>query len=485
MAEETTSTSKPHALLVPSPGLGHLIPIMELADCLVTDHNFQATVLVVSSNIRAQSQVIQSARTQKPFEIIELPPLEASSGHDANPAGAVFTNLPAIMLDARDALRSAISALEPKPAAMIVDLFGTPALTVADEFHMLKYVKVVSTAWPLTLLLYAPVLDKKVEGEYLDRTEPLQIPGCKPVRPEDVVKPMINRKSREYECFLRAGVEMATMSDGIFANTWEELEPVTLKAMREDPEWKQVLKVPVYAIGPMVRVGGQESAGPRSELLGWLDVQPKNSVLYIALGSGGVLSAEQITEMAWGLEFSAQRFIWVVHPPRDGDKGNDISDYLHEGFVARTQDKGVVVTTWAPQSEILAHPSVGGFLSHCGWSSALESILNLKPMIAWPLFAEQKMLGTQQVEELKVSIRPKVLPTKAIVRREEVEELVRKIMDQEAGDAMRARANEIKESGEAALREGGSTFKTMSELAKLCKINTQRQSQKVSFESLA
>lgn len=478
MAEETISISKPHVLLVPSPGLGHLIPIMELADCLVTNHNFQATVLVVSSNIRAQSQVIQSA--QKLFNMIELPPLDASSGHDDHPAGAVFTNLPAIMLDARDCLRSAISALEPKPAAMIVDLFGTPALTVADEFHMLKYATVLSTAWPLSLLLYAPFLDKKVEGEYLDRTEPLQIPGCKPVRPEDIVKPMNNRKSREYECFLRAGLEMANMSDGILANTWEELEPVTLKAMREDPEWKQILKVQVYPMGPMVRVGaGHESVGPRSELLGWLDVQPKNSVLYIAFGSGGVLSAEQITEMAWGLELSAQRFIWVVRPPRGGDKG--ISEYLPEGFVARTQDRSLVVTTWVPQSEILAHPSVGGYLSHCGWNSALESILNVKPMIVWPLIADNKMLATQMVEDLKLSIRPKVLPTKTIVKREEIEVLVRKIMDQEEGDAMRARVKEIKESGEAALREGGSTFKAMSELAKLCKINAQRQSQKNSL----
>ncbi|KAK9948674.1 hypothetical protein M0R45_004239 [Rubus argutus] len=123
MAEETISISKPHALLVPSPGLGHLIPIMELAYCLVTNHNFQATVLVVSSNIRAQSQVIQSAKAQKLFDIIELPPPDASSGHDDNPAGAVFTNLPAIILDARDCLRRAISALEPKPATMIVGPF--------------------------------------------------------------------------------------------------------------------------------------------------------------------------------------------------------------------------------------------------------------------------------------------------------------------------------------------------------------------------
>ena len=52
-------TSKPHALVVPSPGMGHLIPLLELATCLATHHNFHATVLVVSSNpCPSLSQVI-------------------------------------------------------------------------------------------------------------------------------------------------------------------------------------------------------------------------------------------------------------------------------------------------------------------------------------------------------------------------------------------------------------------------------------------
>ncbi|PRQ32673.1 putative anthocyanidin 3-O-glucosyltransferase [Rosa chinensis] len=476
-------SSKPHVLLVPSPGMGHLIPLMEVASSLVTHHNCHATLVVVSSNTSpAQSQLIRSAKTQKLYDIVELP---APSGHDSNAAGSVFTHLSAIMLDARSSLRSAISAMELRPAAMIVDLFSTAVLTVAQEFHMLKYVTLVSCAWPLTLLLYAPILDKQIDGEYLDRKELLEIPGCKPVRPEDVVKPMMNRKDREYESFLRIGKEITSMSDGILINTWEDLEPNCLKAMREHPEWKKIVRVPLYTIGPMVRLAGQSGGGPRSELLDWLDKQPSESVLYISFGSGGVLSAEQITEMAWGLELSKQRFIWVVQPPsKGGAEGNDISEYLPEGFMARTQEMGVVVTTWAPQSEILAHSSVGGFLSHCGWNSALESILNGVPMIAWPLYAEQKMVATLLVEELKVAIRPKVLPTKAVAGREEIEMLVRKIMEQKEGDAMRARAKELKASGEEALSVGGSSFNMLSELSRLCKINTEQQCQKIDTEKL-
>ncbi|XP_050364564.1 anthocyanidin 3-O-glucosyltransferase 5-like [Argentina anserina] len=457
-------SSKPHALLVPSPGMGHLISLLELATCLATHHNFHATVLVVSYNTSpALSQVIQSAKAQNLLDIVELP---APSGHDTNAAGSVFTHLPAIMRDVRSSLRSAISAMDNKPSAMIVDLFGTAALTVAEEFQMLRYVTVAS-AWTLSLLLYAPILDKQIEGEYLDQKESIKIPGCKPVRPEDVVKPMMNRKDQEYESFIRIGLEVSEMSDGVLINTWEDLEPTCLKAMREHPEWKKIVKVPLYSTGPIVRLARQSGGGPRSELLDWLDKQPRESVLYISFGSGGVLSAEQITEMAWGLESSKQRFIWVVQPP--SKEGNDISEYLPEGFVARTHDKGLVVTTWAPQSEILAHSSVEGFLSHCGWNSALESILNGLPMIAWPLYAEQKMVATMLVEELKVAIRPKVLPTKEVARRDEIEMLVRKIMEQTEGGAMRTRAKELKASGEKAQGAGGSSFNMLSELSRLCK----------------
>ncbi|KAK7841826.1 anthocyanidin 3-o-glucosyltransferase 5 [Quercus suber] len=54
--------SKPHAALLSSPGLGHLIPVLELGKRLVTHHNFQVTVLVIASHTSpAESQVIESA----------------------------------------------------------------------------------------------------------------------------------------------------------------------------------------------------------------------------------------------------------------------------------------------------------------------------------------------------------------------------------------------------------------------------------------
>ena len=95
-------------------------------------------------------------------------------------------------------------------------------------------------------------------------------------------------------------------SDGVLVNTWEDLDAATLKAMREEESYGSVQ---VYAFGPLIR-----SAGPpvsRTHLLVWLDEQTVESVLYIAFGSLGVLSAQQIIELALGLELSHQIFIWV------------------------------------------------------------------------------------------------------------------------------------------------------------------------------
>uniref|UniRef100_A0A2N9G9J6 Uncharacterized protein n=1 Tax=Fagus sylvatica TaxID=28930 RepID=A0A2N9G9J6_FAGSY len=262
-------------------------------------------------------------------------------------------------------------------------------------------------------------------------------------------------------------------ADGFLFNTWEDLEATTLKALREEECYGFI---PVYPVGPLFRPVQLQSSSSRSGLLDWLDQQPVESVLYIAFGSVGlgVLSAQQITEMAWGLELSQQRFIWVLRSPNKIDE-------LPDGFLARTHNLGLVVTQWAPQSEILGHPSTGGFLSHCGWNSSLESILNGVPMIAWPLYAEQKMNAAMLTEELGVAVRPKIAPTKGIVAREEIEMMVRKVIiaDNLEGKAIRTKVKELQNSGKKAWTEGGSSFNALSQLAKQCEMNSQAQRHKL------
>ena len=220
-------------------------------------------------------------------------------------------------------------------------------------------------------------------------------------------------------------------------------------------------------------------------LMEWLDEQTSESVIYVSFGSGGTLSFEQVTEVAWGLQLSGHRFVWVVRSPSvasldgaffgpsgsDHNNKDDPLSYLPEGFLPRTQNVGRLIPHWAPQVAILSHPCVGGFWSHCGWSSTLESITNGVPMIAWPLYAEQRMNATLLVEELRVAVRPKVLPEKKVVDREEVAYLVRQIMEMKRDakpNPIRERMKELKHSALKAVSKGGSSYIALSDVAKQC-----------------
>ncbi|KAM4118095.1 hypothetical protein ACB094_02G174800 [Castanea mollissima] len=445
--------SKPHAALLSSPGTGHLLPVLELGNRLVTYHNFAVTIFVVSSHASpAEAQVLQSSMSPKLCNVIDLPPVDISGLVDPN--AAVVTQIAVMMREVRPNLRSSISSMKPRPTVLIVDFFGTESL---------------------------PVALRVVEGEYVHQKEPLKIPGCKPIRPEEVVDPLLERTNQQYFEYLRIGTE-TLRSDGILINTWEDLESTTLTALRDEKFLGGIVKVPIYPVGPITRA----VSGLKSDLFDWLEKQPRESVIYVSFGSGGLLSYEQMTEVAWGLDLSQQRFVWVVRPPTieaadaafftAGEGGDDPLSNLPDGFLTRTQSLGFMVPFWAPQVDVLNHPSIGGFLSHCGWGSTLESITNEIPMIAWPLYAEQKMNATLLTEEIGVAIRSKVLPSKKVVQREEIEKMVRKIIEDNDGkNGIRGRVKELKHSAEKALSKGGSSHNALSQLEKQCKMCMEQQ----------
>lgn len=144
-----------------------------------------------------------------------------------------------------------------------------------------------------------------------------------------------------------------------------------------------------------------------------------------------------------------------------GSDENDPLLYLPEGFVRRTEGRGLVVPSWAPQTLILNHRSTGAFLSHCGWNSTLESITNGVPITAWPLYAEQRMNATFLAEEAGVALKFSKNPGEELVDRNEIEKNVRIVMEGEKGKDMRRRAKELKESAKIALNSGGSSYESL------------------------
>jgi len=295
----------------------------------------------------------------------------------------------------------------------------------------------------------------------------VNIPGCIPVHGRDLLDPVQDRKNEAYKWVLHHAKRYRE-AEGIIENSFAELEPGAWSELQKE----QPGRPPVYAVGPLVRM---EPGPVESECLRWLDEQPPGSVLFVSFGSGGTLTSAQINELAHGLEASEQRFLWVLKSPNDdvanasyfnAESAADPFYFLPEGFVERTKGRGFLVPSWAPQPQVLAHQSTAGFLSHCGWNSILESVVNGVPFIAWPLFAEQKMNAFMLTRDIKVALRPKVSDN-GLVERQEISSVVKSLMEGEEGKKLRHRMKDLKDAAAMALAENGSSTNNISRLALL------------------
>ena len=127
-------SDKPHIAILSSPGLGHLIPSIELAKRFVVDHNIKVTILSVTSQTsEAEAQVLKSATNPKLYDMVEIPPAEVSAGYADN---SIVTRLCVMIREILPSLRSVLSNMSLRPSVLIVDIFGTEALSIAEEFNM-------------------------------------------------------------------------------------------------------------------------------------------------------------------------------------------------------------------------------------------------------------------------------------------------------------------------------------------------------------
>ncbi|XP_076890696.1 hydroquinone glucosyltransferase-like [Bidens hawaiensis] len=462
----------PHIAIVPSPGMGHLIPLVEFAKRLKNNHNISSTFIIPNDGPLSISQRAFLDSLPTGLAHVVLPPVN----FDDLPDAQMETRISLVVTRSLDSLREAFKSLvaETNTVALFIDLFGTDAFDVAIEFGVSPYVFYPSTAMALSLFLHLPKLDQMVSCEFRDLPEPVQIPGCIPVRGQDLLDPVQDRKNDAYKWVLY-NAKRYKMAKGIAVNSFHELEGGALKALLDEEPGKPR----VYPVGPLIQIGlgsgsgsGSGSDVDGSECLKWLDGQPCGSVLYISFGSGGTLSFDQLNELAMGLELSKQRFIWVVRSPSDKPNATyfnshgheDPLEYLPKGFLERTKGTGFVVPSWAPQAQILSHSSTGGFLTHCGWNSILETVVQGVPIIAWPLYAEQKMNAVSLTEGIKVALRPKA-DENGLVGRVEIARVVKGLLEGEEGKPIRSRIRELKEAAANVLSKDGSSTKALDQLA--------------------
>jgi hydroquinone glucosyltransferase len=468
----TQQQKPPHVAIMPSPGMGHLIPLVELAKQLVLHHHFLVTFIIPTdgSPMKAQKSVLEALPNS--ISYIFLPPvsfddLPQDVKAETLIALTVTRSLPAL----RDSFK--VFAESTRVVALVVDLFGLDAFDVAKEFGALSYLFFPTTAMSLSLFFYLPELDERFTCEYRDLPEPVKLPGCVPIRGIDLIDPIQDRKNDAYKRILH-NAKRSTSADGIMVNSFTDLEPNAFKALMEGAREG---KPPVYAIGPLIQPSLDRGVDGSDKCLNWLDKQPIGSVLFVSFGSGGTLTHDQLNELALGLEMSGQRFLWVIRSPHETSANanyfsvqsiNDPFDFLPKGFLERTKEVGLVVPSWAPQAQVLSHGSTGGFLTHCGWNSTLESIVHGVPLIAWPLYAEQRMNALLLADDLKVAVRVEVNDN-GLVGHKDIANYVRGLIEGEEGKLLRNKMNELKDAAGKALSQEGSSTKSLAEVTQIWK----------------
>ncbi|KAL5063339.1 hypothetical protein RYX36_025076 [Vicia faba] len=229
----------------------------------------------------------------------------------------------------------------------------------------------------------------------------------------------------------------------------ENCDTILIRGCTEfEPEWFQVIQnihqKPVLPAGqlPTTVFKCSDESDTWWWMKEWLDKQQSGTVVYVAFGSEAKPSQEEVTEIALGLEKSKLPFFWVLRVQR-GSMDKDVLE-LPEGFEERTKGFGVVCTSWAPQMKIMGHESVGGFLTHAGWSSVVEAIQNEKPLVLLTFLADQG-INARVLEEKKMGFSVPRDDQDGSFTSESVANSIRLVMVEEEGKIYRENIKEMKD----------------------------------------
>ncbi|KAI3757684.1 hypothetical protein L6452_05227 [Arctium lappa] len=463
-------------VMFPSLGMGHLISMVELGELIIThDPSLSITILLTPTHYETTSTAnyIKTVTGTTPsITFHHLPPLH----HPPHSSIPFFDLVYQLINQYKPIVGDTLQVISEKSTikAVILDFLSNNAFEVCRSLNITTYYLFTGGAFSAGIMLYLRTVLPNLPGSLKDLKCYIEAPGTPPIYSRDMPLTMHDRNSDSYKNLISTSENMAKCS-GVIVNTFAGLEPRVMKALANGEYVKDGPTPPTYYVGPLIKGNSGDNNGD-DKCLEWLSLQPSKSVVVLIFGSLGKLKKDQLMEIANGLEKSEQRFLWVVrNPPPENEKGHvfelkdpDLDELLPAGFLDRTKEKGLVVKNWAPQGEILRHESVGGFVCHCGWNSVLEAMHAGVPLVAWPLYAEQKMNRVHLVEGIKVALKLK-MSEEGFVTAEELAERLRELMEEESGRKIRDHVLEMSVCAKAAMVDGGSSRVAIAELVESLK----------------
>ncbi|KAI7735535.1 hypothetical protein M8C21_017893 [Ambrosia artemisiifolia] len=457
-------------VFIPAPGVGHIMSTIQMAKLLVNrDPRLLVTVLLMNSPypVPALTTYIESLAKNsiERIRFIEVP--QDHTPPQLAPKAFLLSFYEFINSHCKY-VRNVVADLINQPSSskvvgFVVDLFCTSMIDVANEFNVPTYVFFTSNAAFLGFDLY---IERLCVDKNQDHVIQLSNSEGEIVVPSFVNPVPMTAFPSEYQMKEGLDVLIGTFRElrkakGIMVNTFLELETHAIKSFHDTSF------PPVYPVGPILNLDGivgEEEEAHERDVISWLDGQPPLSVVVLCFGSAGSLNEVQVKEIALGLERSGYRFVWSLRlAPHLEQSFDDPRVLLPEGFLTRTIGLGKVIG-WAPQVSLLAHEAVGGFVSHCGWNSILESLWFGVPMATWPMYAEQQLNAFKMVVEwglavdLKMDYKMGTFNPDAntvIVKAEEIERVIKRLMDD---NEIRARVKSMSKLSRETVAEGGSSY---------------------------
>ncbi|KAI4305544.1 hypothetical protein L6164_028905 [Bauhinia variegata] len=447
-------------VFIPAPGSGHLFSAIEFANLLVErDQRLSITILIIKYPKKDNTTKLPSA-SHSNISFIELPHVEPP------PMELLIKSIEKYYTDfidshrtcVKDAIVNHVLPNSTKLLGLVVDMFCTSMIDVANELGVLSYLFLTSGAGFLAFLFHLAHRHDLVGREFEESDHESLVPGYSNPVPLNILPDFACNKDG-YNSFLNHGRRFKE-TKGIIVNTFLDLESNVVNSISNYHDVP-----PVYTAGPLINQKNQNTVQCKNhdEIMKWLDDQPPSSVVFLCFGGFGCFGVPQLKEIALGLERSGYRFLWSIRVASEDKPPKHIENIDHKtilpgGFLERTKGRGLTCG-WAPQVEILAHKAVRGFVSHCGWNSIMESLWFGVPILTWPLYAEQRLNAFQMVKELGLAFEFK-LDTRRysddIVKGDEIAKAVKYLMEE--GSEVRKKVKDVSVKSRKALEPGRSSY---------------------------
>ncbi|XP_027098352.1 beta-D-glucosyl crocetin beta-1,6-glucosyltransferase-like [Coffea eugenioides] len=449
--EGTERESNAHTfrvLMFPWLAHGHISPFIELSKRL-SKSNFQVYLCSTEINLNfiKQSRKFDENSSHHSIELVQLdlpdlPELPPHYHTTKNLPPHLQSTLRRALYMAKTNFQNILNTL--KPDLLVYDGFQPWASELAALNHIPSVLFLVVGAVNLSSVYHS--LRCRVSGA--NETYPFPAIFYRDYEIKKILAKLQESKAKEGDEFdVFKSIELS--SDIVLVKSWREIEGKYIDHLSSSCGKKLI------AVGPLSNPeGDSKEADSYSHIIEFLNSKDEASLVYVSFGSEYFLSKEEREEIAIGLELSNANFIWVVRFPVGHAIG--LEEALPEGFLERVKGRGTVVNGWAPQAKILGHRSTGGFVSHCGWGSVIESIYYGVPLLALPMHLDQPLHARLAVE---IGVGIEILKdADGQIKREDFARVINEVVvKKKEGQLQRQKAMELskklREEGEEELHE--------------------------------